>query len=97
MWSFSGLRRVGKSSWAVEVMGRLGFLCLKVKCYEIQTVRELVTPAIRDLEKLEKKAPFFRLRLISQGSIPCSCRWWRGEGLRAGKWVSDPCAERRRS
>ena len=70
MWPFFGLRRVGKSSWAVAVIGRLGFLCLKVDCYEIQTEREMVTRAIRGIKKLEKEAPFFRLWLTSQAVHP---------------------------
>jgi AAA+ ATPase superfamily predicted ATPase len=54
-----GERRVGKTSLIAEAISRLGMPCLKVDFYEIRTERELITRAIRGIEKLEKDSPFF--------------------------------------
>jgi uncharacterized protein len=54
-----GERRVGKTSLVVEAIRRLKMPCLKVDLYEIQSQREMITRAIRGIEKLEKESPFF--------------------------------------
>lgn len=54
-----GERRVGKTSLIVETISRLGLPCLKVDFYEVRIQREMVTRAIRGIEKLEKDSPFF--------------------------------------
>ncbi|ANA41793.1 hypothetical protein A2G06_16785 (plasmid) [Geobacter anodireducens] len=61
-----GERRVGKTSLIVEAIRRLGLPCLKVDFYEVRTQREMITRAIRGIERLEKEAPFFS-RWLARG------------------------------
>jgi uncharacterized protein len=61
-----GERRVGKTSVIIEAIRRLDLPCLKVDFYEIRTEREMITRAIRGIEKLEKESPFFN-RWIARG------------------------------
>lgn len=61
-----GDRRVGKTSLVAEAIRRLKMPCLKVDFYEIRTERELITRAIRGIERLEKESPFFS-RWLSLG------------------------------
>lgn len=61
-----GERRVGKTSLIAEAIRRLNMPCLKVDFYEIRTEREMITRAIRGIERLEKESPFFS-RWIARG------------------------------
>lgn len=54
-----GERRVGKTSLITEAIRRLAMPCLKVDFYEIRSEREMITRAIRGIERLEKESPFF--------------------------------------
>lgn len=61
-----GERRVGKTSLIAEAIRRLELPCLKVDFYEIRTEREMITRAIRGIERLEKSSPFFS-RWVARG------------------------------
>lgn len=61
-----GERRVGKTSLIVEAIRRLGLPCLKVDFYEVRTQREMITRAIRGIERLEKESPFIS-RWLARG------------------------------
>ena len=61
-----GERRVGKTSLIAEAIRRLNMPCLKVDFYEVRTQREMITRAIRGIERLEKESPFFS-RWLARG------------------------------
>lgn len=61
-----GERRMGKTSLIAEAIRRLALPCLKVDFNEVQTQREMVTRAIRGIEKLERESPFFS-RWVARG------------------------------
>lgn len=61
-----GERRVGKTSLISEAIQQINIPCLRVDLYEIRNEQELITRAIRGIERLEKQAPFFN-RWIAAG------------------------------
>src|SRR5665647_1542430 len=54
-----GERRVGKTSLISEAIQQINIPCLRVDLYAIRNEQELISRAIRGIERLEKQAPFF--------------------------------------